>query len=224
MKYDWVLFDADETLFHFDNFKGLQRMFSQRGVTFTQQDFDAYQAVNKPLWDDYQQGKINAAQLKHTRFKGWAQKLQTTTEELNHEFLNAMAEICTLLPGARELLDSLSGQARMGIITNGFTELQSVRLQKTGLLPYFEHVVISEQVGIAKPDNGIFSHAHNMMGKPDKQRVLMVGDNLYSDILGGVNFGIETCWLNRHGAQGDSQIQPDFTVTSLHELQTILLA
>lgn len=75
MKYDWILFDADETLFHFDAFKGMQLMFARKGVEFTEQDFHQYQEVNKPLWVDYQNGDITAAQLKHTRFAGWLKSL-----------------------------------------------------------------------------------------------------------------------------------------------------
>ncbi|WP_100752618.1 pyrimidine 5'-nucleotidase [Vibrio salilacus] len=224
MKYDWILFDADETLFHFDAFKGMQLMFSRKGVEFTQQDFADYQTINKPLWVDYQDGKITAAQLKHNRFIEWAEKLQTTTAELNSAFLEAMADICTLLPGARELMDAVHGRAKMGIITNGFTELQAIRLERTEIAHYFEHVIISEQVGVAKPDQAIFNHALEKMGTPCKSKVLMVGDNQHSDILGGINFGIETCWLNHQGVEQDSNISPNYTVSSLHELKDILLA
>lgn len=224
MKYDWILFDADETLFHFDSFKGIQLMFSRKGVDFTEQDFIAYQNVNKPLWVDYQNGDITAAQLKHTRFESWAQKLNTTTADLNSSFLEAMADICTLLPGAKELMESLAGKAQVGIITNGFTELQAIRLERTGMDKYIKHVVISEEVGVAKPDHGIFQHTFERIGNPCKSRVLMVGDNLHSDILGGLNFGIETCWLNSHGANTVEHITPHYTVGSLTELQTILEA
>ncbi|NVD08968.1 pyrimidine 5'-nucleotidase [Vibrio sp. JPW-9-11-11] len=224
MKYDWILFDADETLFHFDAFKGMQLMFSRKGVMFTQQDFDHYQTLNKPLWVDYQDGKITADQLKHHRFREWADRLQTTTSELNRAFLEAMADICTLLPGAKELMEAVHGKAKLGIITNGFTELQAIRLDRTDMAHYFEHVIISEQVGVAKPDQAIFSHALEKMGQPCKSKVLMVGDNQYSDILGGINFGIETCWLNHHGNERDANIQPNYTVSSLHELKSILIA
>ncbi|MEL7292283.1 MAG: pyrimidine 5'-nucleotidase [Pseudomonadota bacterium] len=224
MKYDWILFDADETLFHFDAFKGMQLMFSRKGVEFTQQDFDHYQAVNKPLWVDYQDGKITAEQIKHRRFHEWAQRLQTTTTELNRAFLEAMADICTLLPGAKELMEALHGKAKLGIITNGFTELQAIRLDRTEMAHYFEHVIISEQVGVAKPDQAIFNHALEKMGRPCKSKVLMVGDNQHSDILGGINFGIETCWLNHQGNERDHSIEPNYTVSSLHELKNILIA
>ncbi|GAL17660.1 5'-nucleotidase YjjG [Vibrio maritimus] len=156
---------------------------------------------------DYQDGKITADQLKQIRFEGWAAKLGITPLEMNSAFLEAMADICTLLPGAKELLDAISGRAKLGIITNGFTELQAIRLERTGLTDYFEHVVISEQVGIAKPDLGIFDHAHQLMGLPCKSKVLMVGDNPHSDVLGGINFGVETCWLNTQGAAARRELR-----------------
>lgn len=224
MKYDWILFDADETLFHFDAFKGMQLMFSRKGIEFTEQDFAEYQQVNKPLWVAYQDGNITAEQLKYTRFEYWAAKLETTPAELNSAFLTAMADICTLLPGAKELLEGLMGKAKLGIITNGFTELQQVRLHKTGMQDYFDQIVISEQIGIAKPDAGIFAYAMEKMGHPDKQKVLMVGDNPHSDILGGLNFGFETCWLNVDQGQAPTGIQAHYEVGSLHELKSILLA
>lgn len=224
MKYDWILFDADETLFHFDAFEGLKLMFSRFGVSFTRVDFDAYQLINQPLWVDYQNGVISAAHLQQQRFTLWAEKLSVTASHLNSAFLSAMAEICALLPGAKELIEVLSGKANLGIITNGFTELQTVRLEKTGLLGAFEHVVISEQVGIAKPDVGIFEHALKRMENPDRDKVLMVGDNPHSDIQGGLNAGLHTCWLNTHNAPRPEGIEPHFEVTSLHELQQILVA
>ncbi|MFA0415081.1 pyrimidine 5'-nucleotidase [Vibrio renipiscarius] len=224
MKYDWILFDADETLFHFDAFKGMQLMFERMGTVFTHDDFEQYQQINKPLWVDYQNGTINADDIKHIRFKGYAEQFNTTTSALNSAFLDAMADICSMIPQARELLDALAGKARLGIITNGFTELQEVRLARMGLSDAFEHVVISEQVGVAKPDVGIFEYTMEKLGQPCKSRVLMVGDNLHSDVLGGMNFGIDTCWLNRTTEPESADITPSYTVTCLSQLQTILLA
>ncbi|GIU19476.1 dUMP phosphatase [Shewanella sp. c952] len=222
MKYDWILFDADETLFHFDAFKGLQLMFSRFNVDFSAEDFQQYQLVNKPLWVDYQDGKLTAKQLQNTRFEMWAEKIKVSTQQLNSEFLTAMADICTLLPGAQELIDALTGRVNMGIITNGFTELQTVRLERVGLMDRFSPLVISEQVGVAKPDIGIFDHAFAQMGQPKRDTVLMVGDNPHSDIQGGLNAGIDTCWLNRLGEDKPDNITPHYEVGSLIELQQLL--
>ncbi|WP_145570325.1 pyrimidine 5'-nucleotidase [Yersinia bercovieri] len=224
MKYQWILFDADETLFHFDAYQGLKLMFSRFNVDFSVQDFDHYQLVNKPLWVDYQDGKISASELQNTRFEMWSEKLGVAATRLNSEFLVAMADICSLLPGARELVDALSGKVNMGIITNGFTGLQTIRLERTGLKDIFSPLIISEEVGAAKPDVAIFEYAFNLMNHPAKDQILMVGDNLHSDIQGGINAGIDTCWLNMRGAALDDDISPRYQVSSLAELQKLLLA
>ncbi len=219
MKWDWILFDADETLFTFDAFGGLQRMFLDYSVTFTDKDFQDYQAVNKPLWVDYQNGAITALQLQVQRFESWAERLNVPASDLNTAFLNAMADICAPLPGALALLSALKGNTRLGIITNGFTALQQIRLERTGLRDFFDLLVISEQVGVAKPDKKIFDYALTQMGNPARERVLMVGDTAESDILGGINAGLSTVWLNAHGRELPAGITPDKQVASLDELQ-----
>lgn len=222
MNWDWILFDADETLFTFDAFGGLQRMFLDYSVTFTAEDFQDYQAVNKPLWTDYQNGTISALQLQHQRFEGWSERLSVPAGDLNAAFLNAMAEICVPLPGAVSLLNALKNKVKIGIITNGFTALQQIRLERTGLRDYFDLLVISEQVGVAKPDRKIFDYTFEQMGQPPRDRVLMVGDTAESDILGGMNAGIATCWLNAHGRSLPEGIMPTWEVASLSELERLL--
>jgi len=198
-------------------------MFSRFGVDFNRDDFSHYQTVNLPLWVDYQDGLISATELQNMRFRAWADKLKVTTQILNSAFMSAMADICCLLPGAKELITALTGKVNMGIITNGFTELQRVRLEKTGLKDVFAALIISEQVGVAKPDIGIFEHALAHMGEPQREQVLMVGDNPHSDILGGMNAGLDTCWLNPGRSALPEGIKPNYQVTSLTQLQALLL-
>lgn len=220
--YQWILFDADDTLFHFDAFSGLKVMFAQFDIQFGKQDYDEYQAINKLLWVDYQNGHITAKQLQITRFNSWATKLKKSAEDLNSAFLTAMAEICKPLDGAEELLNSLKDRVKLGIVTNGFIELQEIRLARTNLRHHFEILVISEQVGIAKPDPAIFDHALKLMGNPARDQVLMVGDNPDSDILGGLNSGFDTCWYNVHKKPTPEYIKPHYQVASLAELQNLL--
>lgn len=222
MKYTHILFDADETLFSFNAFAGLKILFARYGVEFTEADNKAYQAVNAPLWVDYQNGKIDAKTLQITRFKAWGERLGVNPEVLNDGFLDAMAGICEPLPGARELLSKLNGHVTLGIITNGFAALQQRRLEHTGLLGCFEHVVISELVGCAKPDSRIFAHTLSLFGNPDKAKVLMVGDTAASDILGANQFGIDSCWLQHEGSTCPEHIHPTYTVNALSELETLL--
>lgn len=223
MKYEWVLFDADDTLFHFDAFKGLVLMFSKYGIEFTIEDFAAYQVVNHQLWIDYQDGKITAQTLQNTRFQTWAERLNVTTQELNLAFLSAMADICQFMPGAENLLKALSQHAKLGIITNGFSALQRVRLERMKVESYISVLVISEEVGVAKPDPKIFERAFEMMDYYDKHKILMVGDNAQSDILGGQNIGIDTCWLNTKNLPLPENVSPTHIVSQLSELQELIL-
>lgn len=219
MKYKWIIFDADETLFHFDNFAGLKHMLAKHDISFEKQDYDEYQTVNKQLWVEYQNNQITAEQLQTRRFKLWSDRLKISPKDLNKQFLESMAEICQTLPGATELVKYLfDNNVRMAIITNGFVQLQQIRLERTGMLPYFSPVVISELVGVAKPHLTIFQHALVQMGNPDKDKILMVGDTLESDIVGGINFGIDTCWLNHHNKTHPKEITPTFQIRSLDEL------
>ena len=224
MSYDWVLFDADETLFEFDSFRGLRLMFSDFGVDFTRDDYERYQAVNKPLWTAYQDGSVTAAEVKTRRFESWAERLGRRPQELNSAFLAAMAEICAPLEGAESLLRSLRGAVRVGVITNGFTDLQELRLSRTGLRGYVDVLVVSEEVGAAKPDRRIFDRAHALMGAPRRERVLMVGDNPHADVRGGLDAGYHACWLNRAGQNSPAGIVPTFEVNSLAELERRLHA
>lgn len=219
MKYQWVIFDADETLFHFDNFSGLCHMFRSYSMDFTKEHFEDYQRINRPLWVAYQNGTIKAHELQTRRFEPWVEQLGVSAQQLNEHFLDSMAEICKPLEGAQELVDYLHGNGvRLAIITNGFSRLQTVRLARTGFKRYFDHLIVSEEVGLAKPHQGIFSHAFDKMGRPDKENVLMVGDTLESDILGGQNFGMDTCWLNIHNASHPEHIVPTYQIRSLLEL------
>jgi len=221
--YKWILFDADETLFRFDAFSGLRLMFLQHGIKFTKRDYDEFQTVNKALWVEYQNGDITSQQLQHYRFSSWADKLKITPTDLNHAFQNKMAEICAPIEGAKSLLSKLKGKVKLGIITNGFTELQKARLERTGLKDHIDLLVISEQVGFAKPHPGIFKHALSNMGNLRPTEVLMVGDNPDTDILGGLNAGFDTCWFNVDNRPTPEGIIPQYQVSSLVELEDLLL-
>lgn len=224
MKYQWILFDADETLFHFDNFAGLKNMFARYDVSFEQSDFDEYQSLNKPLWVKYQNGDITAEELQTTRFEAWSKKLNIPAATLNTEFLDSMAEICQPLSGALELITYLKERnINLGIITNGFAQLQDIRLERTGFKVFFPLVVISELVGVAKPNPLIFQYALDQMVMRSthafsKSQVLMVGDTLESDVLGGKRFGFDTCWLNHHNKECTEEMKPTHQVSNLNEL------
>lgn len=220
--FSWVLFDADDTLFHFDAFSGLRHLFSGFNLVFTEQDYAEYQSVNKPLWVEYQKGNISSLYIQQQRFTLWEQRLNCPAQELNNSFMTIMAQICTPIAGVVPLLDSLKDKVGLGIVTNGFTQLQQERLKRTGLHDYFDLLVISEEVGVAKPHKAIFDHTLALMGNPIPEQVLMVGDNPDSDIVGGMNAGLQTCWFNQHQQEAPEGITPHYQVSSFEQLHRLL--
>lgn len=222
MKYDWILFDADETLYSFNSFQGLKPMLARYGIEFTREDYDKFQAVNQPLWVAYQNKEITAQELQITRFTKLAEQTGQDPLKLNQELMAEMAMVSQPLENTFATLEILSSKVKMGIITNGFKSLQQKRLDNTNTAQFFELVVVSEEVGVAKPDRKIFDYAFERMGLPDKSRILMVGDTLASDILGGNQSGIDSCWFNPHQKPNDTEIQPTYEIHSMLDLIPIV--
>lgn len=221
MKYQWILFDADETLFSFHSYLGLSKMLKRYGIDFSLQDYDDFQAVNKPLWVAYQNKEITAQEIQERRFAKLAAQTGQSALALNQELMEEMAFLSLPLENTLEMLEALQHKVKMGIITNGFTALQEKRLQHTKTKPFFELMVVSEQVGVAKPDPKIFEFALAQMGDVDKSKVLMVGDTLESDVLGGNNVGIDTCWFNPSQKTNETAIQPTYEIHDIRSLVKI---
>ena len=110
----------------------------------------------------------------------------------------------------------------MVLLTNGLSSVQHPRFRRSSIFHYFDSVVVSEDVGIAKPHSGIFEHTMKTLGHSCKNDVLMIGDNLRSDIQGGVNFGIDTCWYNPNRKKNESGITPSYEIEHLLQLENIL--
>lgn len=222
MKYQWILFDADETLFSFNSYLGLKAMLARYAIDFSEQDYQAFQAVNKPLWVAYQNNEITAQDIQTRRFAKLSAQTGVPPLKLNQELMMEMALVSKPLDGVIAMLNALHGKVKMGIITNGFTELQQKRLDNTKTSHFFEIVVVSEQIGAAKPDRQVFEYAFALMDEFDKTKVLMVGDTLASDILGGNNAGIDTCWLNQSGKENDTDIKPTYEINVIEQLIEIV--
>ena len=222
MRYNWVLFDADETLFSFNSYLGLTAMLKRYGIDFTNEDYDAFQAVNKLLWVAYQNNEITAEDIQMRRFAKLSKQTGVNQIQLNQELMAEMAKVSKPLDVVMEMLEALYPEVKMGIITNGFTELQQQRLQNTQTERFFEMVVVSEQIGVAKPDRKVFDYAFSLMDDVDKTKILMVGDTLASDILGGYNSGIDTCWFNHANLVNDTKIQPTYEIKDIRELVKIV--
>ncbi|NRR19990.1 YjjG family noncanonical pyrimidine nucleotidase [Brevibacillus sp. MS2.2] len=226
MRYQVILFDVDDTLLDFKKTEenALQKTFSQFGLATGSSDYGGvYKEISKGLWEDLEKGRITLAELGVERFRRLfkAVQLDIDAEVFGSAYLESLGKEVHLVPGAVELCNSLE-DCRLVIITNGFASVQTARIAASPLCNTFEHLIISEEVGYKKPDREIFEYAFSKLQWTEKANVLMVGDSLTSDIQGGVQYGIDTCWFNPLGKENQTSIQPTYEIRELSELQEIV--
>ncbi len=227
MKYELLLLDADDTLFDYRKGESyaLQKTFEQFGITV---DFnnalEVYKLANKKVWKDFEQNKISAEKLKTERFENLFAELgiDRDTQKFSDAYLDHLSFANFLLDGTEEVIKNLYGKIRMAIITNGLKQVQRPRFDRSAIGPFMNEYIISEEIGMQKPDEAIFEYTFEKLNHGNKETCLIVGDNLTSDILGGIRFGIDTCWFNPKGGINTSGLKPDYEISGLKQLLDIL--
>ena len=224
--YHTILFDIDDTLMDFklSEKAALHNAFSDHGMPTGFSDYHAsYRKISSVLWNDLEQGKIALRELGVERFKRLFRehKLDISAEAFSKAYLDYLGKETHLMPGAEELITSLS-HCRLAVITNGFGSVQKERILNSPMEGRFEHVIISEETGFQKPDAGIFVHGFKKLGLTEKDSVLIVGDSLTSDIQGGADYGIDTCWFNPFGKENHAGVQPTYEIRDLIDLVPIV--
>ena len=126
------------------------------------------------------------------------------------------------IPGAVELLENLSKDYKLYMVTNGNESVQVPRLKSAEIEHFFEDIFISQRIGFDKPRIEFFERCFEKIPAYKKDELIIIGDSLTSDIKGGINAGIHTCWFNPHGKQGREDIVPEYTVKSLEEIPDLL--
>ena len=127
-----------------------------------------------------------------------------------------------LLPGAAETIHKLHPDHKMLIVTNGIADVQRPRFDNSEIKRYFENIIISDEIGAAKPAAEFFDIAFKAMGEPDKKDVMIIGDSLTSDMAGGIKYGIDTCWYNPNKTQNTTSMNITYEIFELYELFKIV--
>ena len=222
MRYETILLDLDHTLFDSDTSetKAFGQALETAGVVEPMQYFTAYQAINLKLWAAVERGEFSPQQVRAHRFERLVAQENVDADplQLADDFVSGLGANGSLYDGALELLESLSNKASMALVTNGLSEVQRARVDRLGIGEYFDAIVISAEVGVAKPGTEIFDIVFEALNFPSKESALMVGDSLSSDMQGGTNYGIATCWYNPNGQSVQRAGQVAHEIEDLTEL------
>ncbi len=224
-----IFFDLDDTLWDFElnSAAVLQQLFTEFNLSQKlNTDFHTfhvgYKKINAELWRAYYQKQLVKEELRNQRFHQTflAFGYEAYSESLNVSelYLNRSPHGTILKPNCLEVLDYLKPNYQLHIITNGFKEVQHIKLQSCNLSSYFKNVIISEEHGLIKPDVAIFRLAEQLSNAQAKECV-MIGDNLESDIQGGKNAGWETIHFNDNSLQNSTHFK---SIKSLEELKGML--
>ena len=225
-RYELVFIDLDETLLDFYQAEkqALRLSFGQFGLEYSERAVLEYEEINAGVWRKLEQGGIDQETLKVERFRLLFERMHAEADPaaFSATYLQELGKGVFLLPGAEETCAYLSGKYTLVVVTNGIKDVQRSRIGRSPLATYFSALIISEEAGSSKPSPAIFEHACAGLGFTDKAAMIMVGDSLSSDIRGGINFGIDTCWFNPSSKANDSGLQPTYEIKALSEIRTIL--
>jgi len=231
VRYSTLLIDLDHTLLDTDASEAAAFDYAMRsaGLDDPAAYLPAYHQINRTLWAAVERGEITTAGVRTARFEQLVQQVGLDADPLRlaDDFVAGLGANGELYPGAREVLEALAGLpgVRMALLTNGLSEVQRVRVARLELERYFGAIVISSEIGAAKPAPAIYDAAFAMLGGPAKAETLMVGDSLTSDIQGGRNYGIATCWYNPHRrADAAAASLVDYDIATLDALLDVVQA
>ncbi len=228
-KYTTVLFDADNTLLDFDKDEhcALLKVMELYGVPVTEENIKTYVEINQGMWKALERGELTKPELKKTRFRNFFDAIgfESTADpfEVNEKYLSLLGEGGNTLEGAVELCRELKERGfRLHIVTNGIEKTQKKRLTRSGLLPFFTEIFVSEAIGHQKPKKEYFDYVLSHIGEKDTGRIILVGDSLTSDIKGANEAGITCVWLNLKGQTLPEEYRPDYVVNDVREVRGIL--
>lgn len=226
MPYPYLLFDADNTLFDFDQAERNAHLLLCRahGLAFSEEGYQLYHKCNADLWRDFDRGLCTKEYLLVERFRRYLAITgeRADPEALNRDHLRALGEGAMLLPGAEELCRVLSRDHRLYLLTNAVASVQKARFANSAIAPYFQGAFISEEVGVGKPDPAYFDYVFHAVPGLARDNALVIGDSLTSDIQGANNAGLPCCWFNPKGQPRPQGLRIDYEIRALEELYAIV--
>ena len=226
MSYQYLLFDADNTLFDFDAAErnAHQKLCGEYGLAFSEEGYQLYHQCNAQLWHEFDLGRCTKEYLLVERFRRYLAITgeRADPEALNIAHLQALGEGAILLPGALELCRQLAVNHKLYILTNAVASVQRQRFERSPIASFFQGVFISEDIGCGKPSREYFDYVFRVVPELNPDNALVIGDSLSSDIQGANNAGLPCCWFNPKALPRPDHLRIDYEIRTLEELLPIV--
>ncbi len=222
----FVLLDLDDTIldFHKAEAAALAKTLEHLGIESEESTIRRYSQINAERWELLEQGVITREEVKISRFNMLFEELgvERSGYEAQHIYEKLLGIGHYFMPGAEELLKELYGKYDLYIVSNGNLSVQDSRIASAGIAKYFKEIFVSQKIGYDKPQKEFFDVCFARIPGFEKERAIIVGDSLTSDIRGGINAGIKTCWYNPNRKPEREDIVPDYRISALQELPKLL--
>ena len=226
-KFTSIFWDVDNTLldFPYSQRHALKTSLESFGYEMTEEMLERYSAINESFWKRLELGEITKKELLPGRFIQLFQEFHITgveVEDFRAIYQRELGSVYCYKDDSLSVCQKLHTQVKQYIITNGVSATQRNKLKLSGLADLMDGIFISEEIGVPKPHREFFERCLEQVEEKDKSRILIVGDSLSSDIKGGVLAGLPTCWYRPEGTPNPTEYRPDYEISDLHEIFSIL--
>ena len=223
---EFLFLDLDDTILDFHKAEriALSKTIRDFGVEPTEEVLHRYHVINKWHWEQLEQGKLTREEVLQNRFGVLFDELGVAAdkEACARAYEKNLSIGHYFLPGAEEAVENLSKKYRLFLASNGTASVQHGRMTSANLYRFFEKVFVSQEIGHNKPSKAYFDGCFALIPDFDPEKAIIVGDSLTSDILGGINAGIRTCWVNPGHLPAREDIRPDYEIEALSQLEALL--
>lgn len=226
-RFNIILWDVDQTLLDFKKSQeyALDYCFKQFDKKIDDMILAQYREINTACWIRYELGEITKDELVTGRFDTLFSRIGITdiaSKDFNVVYQKALGSVFYFKDDAYQLCSRLKGKVRQYVVTNGVSSTQRNKLRLSGLDQIFEDIFVSEEMGYHKPQLLYFEKCFEKIENFQKDKVLIVGDSLSSDMQGGNNAGIACCWYNPEGKENNTGLRIDYEIRNLWEVEDIL--
>lgn len=223
---EFLFLDLDDTILDFHKAEriAIAKTIRDFGVEPTEAVLREYHRINKYHWEQLELGKLTREEVLVNRFAVLFEQLGVAVDATlcARTYEKNLSVGHWFLPGAEEAVEALSKKYRLFLASNGTASVQAGRMTSANLYRFFEKVFVSQEIGVNKPAKEYFFRCFAQIPRFDPNRAMMVGDSLTSDIQGGINAGIKTCWVNPQHSLPKNGIQPDYEIESISQLEALL--